>query len=98
MRYPASEKLEIIRLVEGSHMSARRTLAKHHFAAAAPMSGCDAFVQFECRAVGLRAAHDLLHDLAVIAAHLDSDGYITAVTVAPEPTVLSGESRFDDAL
>ncbi|WP_412071606.1 IS3 family transposase [Roseobacter sp.] len=28
MRYPASEKLEIIRLVEESHLSARRTLAK----------------------------------------------------------------------
>ena len=28
MRYPASEKLEIIRLVEGSHLSARRTLDK----------------------------------------------------------------------
>ena len=28
MRYPASEKLEIIRLVEGSHLSARLTLAK----------------------------------------------------------------------
>ncbi len=28
MRYPASEKLEIIRLVEASHLSARRTLAK----------------------------------------------------------------------
>ncbi len=28
MRYSASEKLEIIRLVEGSHLSARRTLAK----------------------------------------------------------------------
>jgi len=28
MRYPASEKLEIIRLVEGSHLSARKTLAK----------------------------------------------------------------------
>ncbi|MEO1026096.1 MAG: IS3 family transposase [Pseudomonadota bacterium] len=28
MRYPASEKLEIIRLVEDSHLSARRTLAK----------------------------------------------------------------------
>ncbi|MEL7049055.1 MAG: IS3 family transposase [Pseudomonadota bacterium] len=28
MRYPASEKLEIIRLVEQSHLSARRTLAK----------------------------------------------------------------------
>ena len=27
MRYPASEKLEIIRLVERSHLSARRTLA-----------------------------------------------------------------------
>lgn len=28
MRYPASEKLEIIRLVEQSHLSARRTLDK----------------------------------------------------------------------
>ena len=28
MRYPASEKLEIIRLVEESHLSARVTLAK----------------------------------------------------------------------
>ena len=28
MRYPASEKLEIIQLVEGSHLSARLTLAK----------------------------------------------------------------------
>ena len=27
MRYPASEKLEIIRLVEGSHLPVRRTLA-----------------------------------------------------------------------
>jgi len=28
MRYPASEKLEITRLVENSHLSARRTLQK----------------------------------------------------------------------
>ena len=28
MRYPASEKLEVIRLVEESHLSARQTLAK----------------------------------------------------------------------
>ncbi len=28
MRYAASEKLEITRLVEGSHLSARQTLAK----------------------------------------------------------------------
>jgi transposase InsO family protein len=28
MRYPAAEKLEIIRLVEGSHLPARRTLAR----------------------------------------------------------------------
>jgi len=28
MRYPASEKLEIIRLIESSHLSARQTLAK----------------------------------------------------------------------
>ncbi len=28
MRYPASEKLEIIRLFEGPHLSARQTLAK----------------------------------------------------------------------
>ena len=26
MRYPPAEKLEIIRLVEGSHLSARQTL------------------------------------------------------------------------
>ena len=28
MRYPASEKLEIIRLVEGSHLPVKRTLEK----------------------------------------------------------------------
>jgi putative transposase len=28
MRYPSAEKLEIIRLVEQSHLSVRRTLAK----------------------------------------------------------------------
>jgi len=28
MRYPAAEKLEIIRLVEGSHLPVRRTLAR----------------------------------------------------------------------
>jgi len=28
MRYSASEKLEIIRLIEGSHLSARQTLTK----------------------------------------------------------------------
>jgi len=28
MRYPASEKVEIIRIVEQSHLSARRTLAQ----------------------------------------------------------------------
>ena len=28
MRYPATEKLEIIRLVEGSHLPARQTLDK----------------------------------------------------------------------
>jgi predicted DNA-binding protein (UPF0251 family) len=28
MRYPASEKLEIIRLVEGSHLSVKQTLQK----------------------------------------------------------------------
>ena len=28
MRYPATEKLEIIRLVEQSHLPVRRTLAK----------------------------------------------------------------------
>ena len=28
MRYPASEKVELIRLVEDSHLPARRTLAK----------------------------------------------------------------------
>ncbi len=28
MRYPASEKLEIIRTVEGSHLPVKRTLAE----------------------------------------------------------------------
>jgi transposase-like protein len=28
MRYPAAEKLEIVRLVEGSHLPVRRTLAR----------------------------------------------------------------------
>lgn len=28
MRYPASEKLEIIRLVDGSHLPIKRTLEK----------------------------------------------------------------------
>ena len=28
MRYPAAEKLEIIRLVEGSHLPVRRTLER----------------------------------------------------------------------
>jgi transposase-like protein len=28
MRYPGAEKLEIIRLVEGSHLPVRQTLAK----------------------------------------------------------------------
>jgi hypothetical protein len=32
MRYPASEKLEIIRLVEQSHLPARRTLEARYSA------------------------------------------------------------------
>ena len=30
MRYPAAEKVEIIRLIEASHLPARRTLDKQH--------------------------------------------------------------------
>jgi hypothetical protein len=33
MRYPTSEKLEIIRLVEQSHLPAKPTLAKHAYSA-----------------------------------------------------------------
>ena len=38
MRYPASEKLEIIRFVEQSHLSARRTLANLGIAKTTGMS------------------------------------------------------------
>jgi transposase-like protein len=40
MRYPASEKLEIIRLVEQSHLPARRTLEKLGVSRATFYRGC----------------------------------------------------------
>lgn len=52
MRYPASEKLEIIRLVEESHLSARRTLAKLGIPAPhsiAGMTGIYSVVRLDCR-------------------------------------------------
>ncbi len=39
MRYPASEKLEIIRLVEQSHLPVRRTLEKLGCSDAEPLLG-----------------------------------------------------------
>jgi hypothetical protein len=41
MRYPASEKLEIIRLVEQSHLPVRRTLAKLGIQPARPLTDRD---------------------------------------------------------
>ena len=41
MRYPASEKLEIIRLVEGSHLPIKRTLDKLGIGAARPLAHLD---------------------------------------------------------
>ena len=43
MRYPASEKLEIIRLVEQSHLSARRTLEKLGVSRASFYRWCDLY-------------------------------------------------------
>ena len=43
MRYPASEKLEIIRLVEQSHLPARRTLEKLGVSRAAFYRWCDLY-------------------------------------------------------
>ena len=45
MRYPASEKLEIIRLVEQSHLPVRRTLDCKIACNIAPLTG-DIRVQF----------------------------------------------------
>jgi putative transposase len=46
MRYPASEKLEIIRLVEQSHLSARRTLQKLGIAKTTFYRWCDRYHAF----------------------------------------------------
>jgi transposase-like protein len=43
MRYPASEKLEIIRLVEQSHLPVRRTLEKLGVSLAAFYRWCDLY-------------------------------------------------------
>ena len=43
MRYPASEKLEIIRLVEQSHLPARRTLEKLGVSRATFYRWCDLY-------------------------------------------------------
>ena len=46
MKYPASEKLEIIRLVEHSHLSARRTLDKIGVSRSAFYRWCDLYERF----------------------------------------------------
>ena len=43
MRYPASEKLEIIRLVEQSHLPARRTLGRLGIPRATFYRWCDLY-------------------------------------------------------
>ena len=43
MRYPASEKLEIIRLVEGSHLPAKQTLEKIGVSRSAFYRWCDLY-------------------------------------------------------
>ena len=53
MRYPASEKLEIIRLVEQSHLPVKRTLKKLGVSRAAFYRWCDLF-----QAGGLEALED----------------------------------------
>ena len=45
MRYPAAEKLEIIRLVEQSQLSVRRTLSKIGFPPTTFYRWCDRFVE-----------------------------------------------------
>ena len=44
MRYPASEKLEIIRIVEQSHLPARRTLEKLGVARRTFYRWCDRYL------------------------------------------------------
>ena len=46
MKYPATEKLEIIRTVEGSHLSARRTLEKIGVSRSAFYRWCDLYERF----------------------------------------------------
>jgi len=46
MKYPASEKLEIIRLVEHSHLSARRTLDKIGVSRSTFYRWCDLYQRF----------------------------------------------------
>ena len=46
MRYPAAEKLEIIRLVEGSHLPVRRTLARIGVPAATFYRWCDRYQEW----------------------------------------------------
>ena len=46
MKYPATEKLEIIRTVEGSHLSARRTLEKIGVSRSTFYRWCDLYERF----------------------------------------------------
>ena len=53
MRYPSSEKLEIIRTVETSYLSAKQTLA---------MLGIPSFTFYRCYDLYLEGGVDALHD------------------------------------
>jgi transposase-like protein len=57
MRYPASEKLEIIRLVEESHLSARLTLAKLGIPRTTFYRWYDRYLSRFCAAPGARLSH-----------------------------------------
>ena len=56
MRYLASEKLEIIRLVEQSHLPAKRTLDKLGIPRATFNRLLSVMLRITCRAVGLTAS------------------------------------------
>ena len=60
MRYPASEKAEIIQLVEQSHLPAKRTLDKLGIPRATFYRWCDRY-----REGGLEALETAVHDQIV---------------------------------
>jgi len=67
MKYPASEKLEIIRLVEHSHLSAKRTLDKIGVSWPTFYRWCDLYQRFgeeglEDRSLGSPRAWHCIHN------------------------------------